>query len=275
MTGPFGRPTAVGFATVQVFTKSNNQWRAAALTEAHISAFRAALAETGVCRAGGPRLVSDQPWQLPTTALWEKSIASLALEIERGEALGIEDLVIHPGAHVGIGRRGRDWPGSPKGSTRFIAGPGAFLCGSTWKRPPARGPAWAIASNTSARILELVGELRKGSGVCVDTCHIFAAGYPLGTPSEYHDTMGALDPTRRDESRVRVLHLNDSLRGTGKPGRSPRGDRPAAISGSSRSATSSTTPDSRAIPMILETPKGEDEAGVDLDAVNLSVLARA
>src|SRR3954462_329151 len=90
----------VGFRTVQVFTKSNNQWRAAPLTDAPISAFRAALDETG---GGEPVAHASYLINLgsPDDALWEKSIASLAVEVERGEALGIGDLVIHPGAHVG------------------------------------------------------------------------------------------------------------------------------------------------------------------------------
>ena len=93
---------AVGFRTVQVFTKSNNQWRAAALTDDHVSAFKAALAETGVVEpiAHASYLINLAS---PDDALWEKSIAATAVEIERGEALGIGDLVMHPGAHMGQG----------------------------------------------------------------------------------------------------------------------------------------------------------------------------
>jgi deoxyribonuclease IV len=257
---------SVGFSTVQVFTKSNNQWRAAPLTDAHVSAFRAALAETGVVEpvAHASYLINLGS---PDDALWDKSIASLALEVERGEALGIGDLVIHPGAHVGSGEEA--------GLARIARG-----LDEVHRRTP--GVALKIALETTAgqgsclghrfehlgRLFELV-EKPERLGVCVDTCHIFAAGYPLGTPSEYHDTMGALDRIV-GLGRVRVLHLNDSLKGLGS-----RVDRHAGIGrghlGIEPFRLLVNDPRLRALPMILETPKG-DEGGVDLDAVNLAVL---
>jgi deoxyribonuclease IV len=257
---------SVGFSTVQVFTKSNNQWRAAPLTDAHVSAFRSALSETGVSEpvAHASYLINLGS---PDDALWEKSIASLATEIERGEALGIGDLVIHPGAHVGSGEE---------------AGLARIARGLDEVHARTRGVALKIALETTAgqgsclghkfehlaRLFDLV-EAPERLGVCVDTCHIFAAGYPLGTPSEYHDTMGALDRTV-GLARVRVLHLNDSLKGLGS-----RVDRHAGIGrghlGIEPFRLIVNDPRFLALPMILETPKG-DEGGEDLDAVNLGVL---
>ena len=257
---------AVGFASVQVFTKSNNQWRAAPLTDAHASAFRAALDETGVADpvAHASYLINLGS---PDDALWEKSIASLVVEVERSEALGIGDLVIHPGAHVGAGEE---------------AGLARIARGLDEVHRRTRGVATRIALETTAgqgsclghrfehlgRLLGLVEEPER-LGVCVDTCHIFASGYPLGTPSEYHDTMGALDRIV-GLGRVRVLHLNDSLKPLGS-----RVDRHAGIGrghlGLAPFRHLVNDPRFAAIPMILETPKGED-GGQDLDAVNLGVL---
>src|SRR3954463_14796633 len=92
----------VGFATVQVFTKSNNQWKAKPLTDADVAAFRYALAETGVADPVGHNsyLINLAS---PDDALREKSIDAMVVEVERGEALGLTDLVAHPGAHVGSG----------------------------------------------------------------------------------------------------------------------------------------------------------------------------
>ena len=92
----------VGFTTVQVFTKSNNQWKAKPLTEGDVAAFRDALAETGVADPVGHNsyLINLAS---PDDALWHKSIDAMTLEVERGEALGLTDLVAHPGAHVGSG----------------------------------------------------------------------------------------------------------------------------------------------------------------------------
>lgn len=257
---------AVGFSTVQVFTKSNNQWRAAPLTDVHIAAFRSALAETGVAEpvAHASYLINLGS---PDDTLWEKSIASLTVEVERGEALGIGDLVIHPGAHVGSGE--------DVGLVRIARGLDEVHRRTT-------GVALKIALETTAgqgsclghrfehlgRLIELA-KVPERLGVCVDTCHIFAAGYPLESASEYDSTMGALERAV-GPGRVRLLHLNDSLKGLGS-----RVDRHAGI-GRGRIGLEPfrriiTDPRFQGLPMILETPKGPED-GEDLDAVNLGVL---
>jgi len=257
---------AVGFSTVQVFTKSNNQWRAAPLTDAHVSAFRSALAETGVLEpvAHASYLINLGS---PDDTLWEKSIASLVTEIERGEALGIGDLVIHPGAHVGTGED---------------AGLARIARGLDEVHARTRGVTLKIALETTAGQGSCLGhrfehlkqlfdrvEAPERLGICVDTCHIFAAGYPLETSSEYHDTMGALERIVGLD-RVRVLHLNDSQKKLGS-----RVDRHAGIGrgqiGLEPFRRIVNDPRFRHLPMILETPKGEAD-GQDLDAVNLGIL---
>lgn len=259
---------AVGFSTVQVFTKANSQWRAAELTDAHVVAFRSAMAETGV---GTPVGHASYLINLgsPDDALWERSIASLAVEVGRGEALGIGDLVIHPGAHVGQGEE---------------AGLARIARGLDEVHRRTKGVALKIALETTAgqgtclghrfeHLGWLLGRVADPDrlGVCVDTCHIFAAGYPLATPSEYHDTMGALERAV-GAGRVRVLHLNDSLRPMGS-----RVDRHAGIGrghlGIEPFRHLVNDPRFRSLPMILETPKGEEE-GEGLDAINLRVLRR-
>jgi deoxyribonuclease-4 len=258
---------SVGFCRVQVFTKSNNQWRAAPLLDRHVSAFRQALVETGIVDPVGHTSYLINLGS-PDDALWEKSIDALVVEIERGEALGIGDLVMHPGAHVGTGE--------DAGLARIANG-----IDEAHRRTP--GVALKIALETTAgqgtclghrfeqigRLFDLVREPER-LGVCVDTCHIFAAGYPLGTPSEYDSTMAELD-RHVGLSRVRVWHLNDSLKGLGS-----RVDRHAGIGrgklGLDPFRFVVNDPRFRALPMILETPKGEDESGQDLDAVNLGVL---
>ena len=258
---------AVGFSTVQVFTKSNNQWRAAPLTDAHVAAFRAALDETGVSDpvAHASYLINLGS---PDDALWEKSIASLALEIETRRGPGDRPTWSStPGRTSARGRR-PGWSGSRGGSTRSTGGPGGWPSRSPWRRPPGRGPAWGTASSTWASLLDRVAEPER-LGVCVDTCHIFAAGYPLGTDSEYDGTMAGLERAV-GPGRVRVWHLNDSLKPLGS-----RVDRHAGLGrghiGLEPFRRVVNDPRHRDIPMILETPKGEEE-GEDLDAVNLRLL---
>jgi deoxyribonuclease-4 len=258
---------SVGFASVQVFTKSNNQWRAAALTDAHVLAFRQALSETGIVEPVGHTSYLINLGS-PDDVLWEKSIDALVVEIERGEALGLGDLVMHPGAHVGSGEE---------------AGLERIARGIDEAHRRTKGVSLQIALETTAgqgtclghrfehlgRLFELVKEPER-LGVCVDTCHIFAAGYPLGTRSEYDSTMAELE-RHVGLDRVRVWHLNDSLKGLGS-----RVDRHAGIGlgklGIEPFRFVVNDPRFRALPMILETPKGEDDSGADLDAVNLGVL---
>lgn len=255
-----------GFAAVQIFTKNSNQWKAPPLTEEKVTAFRAALAETGIV---GP--VGHNSYLInlgsPNRPLWTKSIAALTVEVERAEALGLCELVIHPGAHMGAGE---------------AAGIQRIARGLNQVHKHTRGMALRIALETTAgqgtclghrfehlaAILDRVAEPERLS-ICADTCHLFAAGYALGTPEQYNSTIDALDRTV-GHSRVRVWHLNDS--------RKPLGSRVDRHAGLGRGLMGLEPfrlllhdVRFRTVPMILETPKGK-EGGEELDAVNFRVL---
>jgi deoxyribonuclease-4 len=257
----------VGFGTLQIFTKNNNQWRAPELTDGHVAAFKGALVEAALVDpvAHNSYLINLGS---PDDALWHKSIDAMTVEVERCHALGIKDLVAHPGAHVGQGEE--------PGLARIAAGLDEVM-----RR--TRGLGVVIDLETTAgqgtclghrfehlgRILELVAA-PEGLGVCADTCHIFAAGYPMDTRGEYDGTMEAMDRFV-GLNRVRVWHLNDSRRERGS-----RVDRHAGIGrGCMGLAPFRHVLNDRrfdAIPMILETPKGTED-GEDLDAINLRVLS--
>ncbi len=258
----------VGFRTVQVFTKSNNQWKAKPLTDADVSAFRDALEETGVSNPVGHNsyLINLAS---PDDALWNKSIDAMTLEVERGESLGLTDLVSHPGAHVGSGEAA--------GLTRIAA-----ALDEVHRR--TRGVTLRIALETTAGQGSNLGHRFEHLGaifdrvcdperlsVCVDTCHIFAAGYPLGTADQYNQTIADLDAAI-GLKRVRVWHLNDSVRELGS-----RVDRHAGIGrgkiGEEAFGFLLNDPRFAGLPMVLETPKGLEE-GEELDALNLRILDR-
>jgi deoxyribonuclease-4 len=257
-----------GFQTVQLFTKNNNQWNAPPLTDQHREAFRRALEETGVVDpvAHNSYLINLAS---PDEALWKKSIDAMTVEVERCAALGIADLVAHPGAHLGTGE--------DAGLKRVAAGLDQVQrrtrgAGVTIDLETTAGQGTCLGHRFEhlARVIEQVAEPER-LGVCVDTCHIFAAGYSLGTVGEYDGTIDALDRAV-GLGRVRVWHLNDSLRECGS-----RVDRHAGI-GRGRLGLEPfrhlvNDPRFRAIPMILETPKGVEE-GEELDAVNLRTLRR-
>jgi deoxyribonuclease-4 len=119
-----------------------------------------------------------------------------------------------------------------------------------------------------ARILELVKEPKR-LGVCLDTCHVFAAGYALSPETEYQATMRAFDRLI-GLSRLRVFHVNDSLKPFGS-----RVDRHAHIGegqlGLEPFRLLVNDPRFHNRPMVLETPK-EGPDGTEMDAVNLGVL---
>jgi deoxyribonuclease-4 len=255
-----------GFTTVQLFTKNNNQWKAPALTDEHVAAFQAALAQTGVADpvAHNSYLINLGS---PDDGLWRKSIEAMILELERCEALGIADLVAHPGAHMGAGE--------DEGLTRIAQGVDEVHRATRGLRArlalettAGQGTCLGHRFDHLAHILNRVQEPER-VGICVDTCHIFAAGYSLGSADEYDRTIEELDRALGIE-RVRIWHVNDSRREQGS-----RVDRHAGIGrgclGLEPFRFLVNDRRFRGVPLILETPKGMEE-GEELDAVNLRVL---
>jgi deoxyribonuclease IV len=259
---------AANCVTVQLFTKNNNQWNAPALSAEHIAAFRLALAETGIV---DPVAHTSYLINLgsPDDTLWRKSIDAMTVEVERCGLLGIADLVVHPGAHMGAGEEA--------GLERIAqaldlvisraAGLGVTIDLET---TAGQGTNLGYRFEHLQDILQRVAHPKR-LGVCVDTCHIFAAGYPMETAQEYDETIDRLCRTVGLEN-LRVWHLNDSCRELGS-----RVDRHAGIGAGKmglepfRHLVNDLR--FRDLRMILETPKGIED-GEDLDARNLGVLAR-
>ncbi len=251
---------------VQLFTKNNNQWRAKELTDDDVALFQGRLAELGVLHplAHDSYLINLAS---PDPVLWKKSIDAFVLEMLRADRLGIPYLVTHPGAfttsseEAGIAAVVRALDETHR-QTRGIktrcllettAGQGSCL-GATFEQLAAM-----IDGVQNPDLL----------GICVDTCHIFAAGYAIGTEQDYKATMRALDKTVGTKL-VKAFHLNDSLKPLGS-----RVDRHAHIGRGEigKEAFRFLLNDRRfkKIPMYLETPKGI-EKGKDLDTVNLQIL---
>jgi deoxyribonuclease IV len=259
---------AANCVTVQLFTKNNNQWNAPALSAEHIAAFRLALAETGIV---DPVAHTSYLINLgsPDETLWRKSIDAMAVEVERCGLLGIADLVVHPGAHMGAGEEA--------GLARIARALDEVVSRTTGLQVTIDLETTAgQGTNLGYRFEHLQDILQRVAhperlGVCVDTCHIFAAGYPMETAQEYDETIDRLCRAVGLEN-LRVWHLNDSCRELGS-----RVDRHAGIGAGKmglepfRHLVNDLR--FRDLRMILETPKGIED-GEDLDARNLGVLAR-
>ena len=257
---------ALGLQTVQLFTKNNNQWAGKPLTDEDVRLFREAIARTGIQRpcAHDSYLINLAS---PDDILWQKSLDALVHELERAEALGLEGVVMHPGSFVTSSEE--------EGLQRIVTGldeahrrTKGFRCQYWLETTAGQGSNLGHRFEQIAAILDRVQETAR-LGVCVDTCHIFAAGYPLQTPQEYAATIEEFDQIIGID-RVRAWHLNDSKKPLGS-----RVDRHEHIGEGflGLEPFRHLVNDVRfaQLPMYLETEKGERD-GMNLDAMNLATL---
>lgn len=258
----------IGFDTIQIFTKGNQQWSAPPLTDAAAKTFRDAVAEAGLGQPVGHTsyLINLAS---PDEITRSKSINALIDEIQRGEALGLSDLVMHPGAHMkqGVDEGIKKIVSALDEVHRATAGVNLRVALET---TAGQGTSIGCELEHLAAIIGGVAEPERLS-VCVDTCHIFAAGYALDPDESYDCWVEKLDQTVGVQ-RVRLWHVNDSVKPLGS-----RVDRHAGIGRGliPLAVFERILNDSRfdMCPMILETPKGEED-GQDLDALNLDQLRR-
>ncbi len=256
----------LGLQTVQLFTKNNNQWAGKPLSDEDVRLFREAVQRTGIQRpcAHDSYLINLAS---PDDVLWKKSVDALVIELERAESLGLEGVVMHPGSFVSSSEEA--------GQQRIIDG----LNEAHHRTAGIRCQYWlettaGQGSNLGHRF-EQIGYLLENVrnperlGVCVDSCHIFAAGYPLQTKEEYAETMDEFD-RQIGISLIRAWHLNDSKKPLGS-----RVDRHEHIGEGflGLEPFRHIVNDIRFAdtPMYLETEKGERD-GIDLDAMNLATL---
>jgi deoxyribonuclease-4 len=255
-----------GMDVVQLFTKNSNQWKAKPISEAEINDFQAALKSTGVQFpvAHDSYLINLAS---PDDALWRKSLEAFTIELERAEALGLIGVVMHPGSCLDSSE--------DEGLARIIEAldkahqsTKGFQTLTLLETTAGQGSNLGYKFEHLARIADGVAAADR-VGVCVDTCHIFAAGYPITTRAEYRATMDEFDRIVGID-RIRAFHLNDSVRDLGS-----RVDRHARIGAGKLGLEPfrHLLNDSRfaKVPMYMETPKGEED-GEHLDAVNLRTL---
>jgi deoxyribonuclease-4 len=253
-----------GCDTVQIFTKQSNQWKAKPLSDEEVERFFEEQRRTGVtvsC-AHDSYLINLGS---PDNGLYKKSIDSFRTEIERCDRLKIANLVMHPGSHVGSGEE--------TGLKRIadalnrifndLSGSRTVVCLET---TAGQGTNLGYRFEQLARIIEMVDDKTR-LGVCLDTCHVFAAGYALQDPKDYKATMSEFDRILGIK-RLRVMHFNDSM----KPFASKK-DRHEHIGNGEMGLEPfrNILNDRRLtkLPKILETPKGPD---LQEDIDNLKIL---
>lgn len=262
----FDRALEATCDAMQVFNKANHQWAARDLEAGELELWFEAMMETGVLVA-----CSHNSYLInlatPDAQLREKSCRSFREEVERCHVLGIPNLVFHPGAHLGSGVDAGVARIAEACNRVFDELPGSevVLCLET---TAGTGTHLGARFEELAAIIDRVDN-RAMMGVCLDTCHVFAAGYDLAGAEGYAGMMDRLAETVGLE-RLKVLHVNDSKTPLGS-----RRDRHEHIGagciGLRGFRNVLADPRLRGLPMILETPKGPDLAE---DVMNLETLRR-
>lgn len=272
-----GLPLAVERAAVtsceslQIFTKSTGQWRARPLPPAEIRAFRRDARRAGLkaILAHASYLINLASVQ-PATR--RRSIAALDEELGRAEALGLDGLVLHPGSFT---------TGTEEdGLTRAAQALRDILSGRRRRKTRVLLENTAgQGSNLGHRFEQLATIIQRAGGsrrlaVCLDSCHLLAAGYRIDTAAGYRATMQAFEAIIGLD-RLAAWHLNDSKRPAGS-----RVDRHEQIGhghvGRAGFRRIVNDPRFQDLPMILETAKAGRQAGARpvADALDLANLAR-
>lgn len=260
------RARECGCDCVQLFTKNNNQWRAKSLSAEDVALFQAALAAGDVAHpvAHDSYLIN---LAAPDDELWRKSLDAFIEELQRAATLGIPYVVAHPGAFTTSSEE--------QGIARVVealdaadAATRGLPVGTLLETTAGQGSTLGWSFEQLAAMLKGVKRSER-LGICVDTCHIFAAGYPLTPKRAYDKTMRELDG-RIGIERIKAFHLNDSKKPLGS-----RVDRHEHIGrghiGLEAFGYLVNDRRFRQVPMYIETEKGT-ENGEDLDVINLRTL---
>ena len=260
----FERAQSIGTNTMQVFTKNQNRWEQKPAAPEEIERWFKAQTATGISP-----VVSHAAYLLnlgtPDDALWEKSVNALVDELTRAEQLGILGVVLHPGAHMNSGEEA--------GIARIAAGLNtAHAATSGFKTLTLLETTAGQGTALGYKFEQLKGMLDgthapERVGFCLDTCHIFVAGYEIRTPETYAATVADFDRLLGLE-RLKCFHFNDAKKPLGS-----RVDRHDAIGtgelGLAPFGFFLNDPRFAQTPMILETPKSED---MHEDVENLRIL---
>jgi deoxyribonuclease-4 len=262
------RAVDVGCDCIQIFTKNNNQWAAKPLTDESIDAWKTALAASSLTHpiAHSSYLINMAS---PKDDLFQKSVDALVVELERGNQLALEGLVVHPGAYTDSSE--------DDGINRIIDAVAETLarvqpgsCRLLLENTAGQGTCLGYTFDQLARMLDGIGDESR-VGVCLDTCHAFAAGYEINTTAGFAEMRREIDDLL-PANCIAAVHLNDSKKPLGS-----RVDRHEHIGrgeiGLAAFRNLFADPVLGSLPGYLETEKGTDEeTGEDWDKINLGVL---
>jgi deoxyribonuclease IV len=252
------RGAALGCGAVQIFVKNQRQWAARPLSGDEVRDFGRERRRTGLRAvfAHGSYLVN---LAAPGATLWQQSLETFTDELERAESLGLRCVVIHPGAHMG--------EGAEAGMARIARALDEATARTSGYRVKIAlentAGAGTVIGRTFAELGALVARVKRPErlGVCVDTCHLFAAGYDIRTRRGYERAMAECRATVGFR-RVLAFHVNDAKAplGSGLDRHTGIGD---GFLGLSPFRLLLNDPRFARVPKVIETPK-EPEPEADL-----------
>ncbi len=256
---------AYGCSTCQIFTKNSQTWRERVLSEKEIEVF------TDVRNGSDVKIIASHTSYLinlatPDTEKRKKSCAALQKELERSDVLGLQYVILHPGSHMGTGEK--------EGLCRIIDSLKEVLSRAPTTRPviliettAGQGSHLGYRFEQLAEILNGVGDANH-FGVCLDTAHIFSAGYDIRTKTTYRRTLDRFD-SLIGLKHLKFIHLNDSQKMLNS-----HVDRHAHIGegliGAAAFQCIMKDVKLQHIPKVIETPK--ERGDIDWDAINLKRL---
>lgn len=197
---------AIGCEAIQIFSKSPQMWKAPAISPEAATAFRSAvraspLRATAVHHSYLPNLANPDP------AKREASRLAFVDELQRAELLGVDALIIHPGAHLGSGVDAGLARIAESLNLAFRQTPG-FRVRTLLENAAGQGTALCATFTELATVIGAI-EDRRRVGVALDTCHMFASGLDFRSAESYAHVIAAIESTF-GVGEVRAFHLNDA-----------------------------------------------------------------
>ena len=264
LTQAIVRAQACGFTAAQLFVKNNKQWFAPVLSADEAKAFRQARKESGILFFAHNSYLINLANQ--DAAMFDTSVKAMIAEVERAEALALPFIVMHPGSHGGAGEEA-GLARIVEGLDLIIRATAGYRCRLALEITAGQGNALGYRLEHLTHLIEHVADETR-CGICLDTAHLFAAGYDIRTREGYESLVAAVKK-QMGTRRVLGLHLNDSKVPLGK-----RVDRHDHLGeghiGLDCFRWLVRDPRWALVPKVLETPKSED---MHEDVENLKKLA--
>jgi len=260
----FDRASSINCATMQIFTKNSNQWRSPTLKDEDIETYKRAQVKARInpVVVHASYLINLCSSNKGTLHLSREGFAD---ELKRCDALAIPVLIFHPGSHTGAGEDA-GIKMIAESLNRVHAKTNGVATLSTLETTAGQGTNLGYRFEQLRNIIDMVEEKQR-MAVCIDTCHLFAAGYPIHTERGWEQTMHEFGQVVGFD-RLVAIHVNDSKKGLGS-----RVDRHEHIGKGEMGITAfrmmMNDPRLTGIPKILETEKSED---LHEDVENLALL---